>query len=222
MAPNHFKILRIDSVGEVTKVTPQATEADGDSSSLSTTTALTSETSDGTSEPTSTSTQPQAASPDTEAAPLAAITSRTDPHVATKVSFSQIKIREYPIIVGDNPSIITGVPITIDWEFVHEVDFSVDDYEAARPQPRTMLELRIPGRNRDDILKRLGFSLAERNRGRKEANIARSRRKRTREKEQLAAVAEAMEKVRRAALNATVFRRRKQKERQFLSPFQEH
>jgi hypothetical protein len=222
MAPNRFKILRVDTAGEVTKVAPTAVKADGDASSLSMTTTLTSETSDTTSEPTSTSTPSQAASPHTEAAPLTAITSRTYPHVATKVSFSQIKIREYPIIVGDNPSIMTGVPITIDWKFVHEMNFSVDDYEAARPQPRTMLELRIPGKNRDDILKRQGFSLADRNRGRKEANIARGRRRRTREKEQLAAMAEAVEKVRRAALNATVFRRRKQKERQLLSTFQEH
>ncbi|KAL3928021.1 MAG: hypothetical protein SGBAC_012828, partial [Bacillariaceae sp.] len=86
------------------------------------------------------------------------------------VGFANIHIREYPIIVGDNPSIMTGTPITIDWKHVDEFDCSIDDYEQQKPKSRNMLELRLPARNRDEILKGQGFSLKERQGGTKAAN----------------------------------------------------
>eukprot|EP00980_Cylindrotheca_fusiformis_P017996 scaffold5745_cov79-Cylindrotheca_fusiformis.AAC.1 len=142
-------------------------------------------------------------------------------HVATRVRFSQITIREYPIIIGDNPSVMMGVPITIDWEVLEELIVSVDEYEASKPTPRTMVELRIPSNHRDAMLKQLGFSLADRNRGRKAANIAKYRRKRTSDTEQLASTVEAMERLKRATLNATLFRKRKNQERAFLQPYRQ-
>lgn len=226
--------MRVDAVGEVTDLEQnQRQQKDGteartkgkammaeteEQDTQSTATSVTSETLD-----TSTSTHVAPTSATSASSPASPATSRTaqEPHVATKVSFSQIQIREYPIIVGDNPSIMTGVPITIDWEFVQELEFALEEYEASRPQHRTMVELRIPGKHRDAILKRQGFSLADRNRGKKAANITKSRRKRTSDTEQLSSAVEAMEKMKRATLNATLYRRRKQKERTFLSPYKE-
>lgn len=34
------------------------------------------------------------------------------------VAFSTIEIREYPMTVGDNPSVSRGVPVTIEWNYV--------------------------------------------------------------------------------------------------------
>jgi len=136
-----------------------------------------------------------------------------------RISFSQIQIREYPIIVGDNPSIMTGTPVTIDWEPVEEATFDFQDYEDTRAPPRSMVELRMPAKHRDAILKNQGFSLADRNRGRKMANLVKNRRKRTDETVHLAKVLETLEEWKRATKNATWGRRTKQKERQLLKPY---
>lgn len=139
---------------------------------------------------------------------------------SSQVSFSQIHIREYPIIVGDNPSVLTGTPVTIDWEFVEEMEFAVDEYEQGKPTaPRTMVELRMPASHRDAILKKQGFSLSERNHGKKMANIAKSRRRRTSETMALSKAAEQVELWTRATKNATWGRSRKQQERNYLQPF---
>lgn len=132
------------------------------------------------------------------------------------VRFSMIEIREYPIVVGDNPAIMTGTPITIDWEHVDEIDCTVDDFEASKPPPRTMLEIRLPAKNRDDILKAQGFSLKERQIGMKVANTTRGQRRRTLELMKLSRAQEAIERAKRATLNATIHRARKRKERELL------
>lgn len=138
----------------------------------------------------------------------------------SRISFSHIQIREYPIIVGDNPSIMTGTPVTIDWEPVEEATFDFQDYEDTRAHPpRSMVELRMPAKHRDTILKNQGFSLADRNRGRKMANLVKNRRKRTDETVHLAKVLETLEEWKRATKNATWGRRTKQKERQLLKPY---
>ncbi|CAJ1931178.1 unnamed protein product [Cylindrotheca closterium] len=139
------------------------------------------------------------------------------------VKFSQIQIREYPMIVGDNPSALTGVPVTIDWEHVDELEFQLEDYESGRPQPpRSMVQLRMPASHRDGILKSQGFSLAERNHGKKMANVTKGRRRRTSETMKLSHVAETAEIWKRATKNATWGRKQKQKEREYLHPYVEH
>jgi hypothetical protein len=137
----------------------------------------------------------------------------------TAVSFSNVRIREYPIIIGDNPSILIGIPITIDWTHVREIDCSIDEYEAQKLERRTIVELRIPSKIRDDMLKEQGFSLIDRRNGMKAANIARQQRRRTVQTMNLAPLQETIEKMSRATLNATVNRRRKGKERKLLSAF---
>jgi len=50
---------------------------------------------------------------------------------AKEVGFGRIAFREYPIIMGGNPSVSEGVPVTLDWEFFNEYDVEVDTYEIA-------------------------------------------------------------------------------------------
>jgi hypothetical protein len=140
----------------------------------------------------------------------------------TAVSFSFVRIREYPIIIGDNPSNMTGIPIAIDWTHVRQIDCSIDEYEAQKLASRTMLELRLPSKIRDDILKEQGYSLSDRRNGMKAANIARRQRRRTTETMNLAPMQEMIEKMSRATLNATVNRRQKRKERELLSAFKKY
>jgi len=45
------------------------------------------------------------------------------------VGFGSLAFREYPIIMGDNPSVSEGVPLALDWDYVNEYDVTIDNYE---------------------------------------------------------------------------------------------
>lgn len=53
-----------------------------------------------------------------------------------KVWFDQIHVREYPIILGDNPSTVEGAPITIGWKPQHEMTLEIEYFELYRPKRR--------------------------------------------------------------------------------------
>jgi hypothetical protein len=138
------------------------------------------------------------------------------------VRFDNISIREYPIIIGNNPGVSGGVPFTLDWTPVQHdpVVLTIDDYEEARPgPPRSQSELKIPSSYRTEVLRRLGFSRRDIQMGTKEANIIRSRRRRTIETLHLSAAQEIVERIKRSAMNATIRRSAKSKERQMMSYF---
>mmetsp|Transcript_26094 Transcript_26094/g.57485 ORF Transcript_26094/g.57485 Transcript_26094/m.57485 type:complete len:86 (+) Transcript_26094:113-370(+) len=52
-----------------------------------------------------------------------------------KVSFGDVTITDYPIIMGDNPA-CSGVPITIDWEPMGTHTRNLELYEYTRKQRR--------------------------------------------------------------------------------------
>jgi len=131
----------------------------------------------------------------------AALPSRTQSGSRKSVSFSTLQIREYGIIPGDNPSVVLGCPLAIGWEYDGEITCSVEDYEESRPEPRTMIELRIPSLVREDKLRKVGFSRKEIQEGAKLAAITRNRRKRTEETMHLAPLHELFERVRRGTFN---------------------
>ncbi|KAG7341771.1 hypothetical protein IV203_026290 [Nitzschia inconspicua] len=136
-----------------------------------------------------------------------------------KISFTSIEVREYPILPGDNPAGFSGVPVTIDWTPLEIASCSVDEYEATKAPPRNAMELRMPPNYRRDLLQQLGFSRSEILSSLKHANLVRNQRRRTFETMHLSLVQEAVEKVKRAALNATIRRAKKSKEKQLLESF---
>lgn len=135
------------------------------------------------------------------------------------VKFTSLEIREYPICIGDNPAVTMGVPITIDWAHDGKLICTVEEYEEHRPAPRSMAQLRMPSRHRDDLLRRIGYSRRDIMEGTKYATMARNQRKRTTETLNLACAQEFIELTRRAALNATFRRGAKRKEREFLEQY---
>ena len=49
------------------------------------------------------------------------------------VSFSHLQVREYAITLGDNPSVSSGPPVTLDWSYdPQEKTAPVDAFEAVR------------------------------------------------------------------------------------------
>lgn len=132
-----------------------------------------------------------------------------------KVTFSTLQIREFGIIPGDNPSVTGGCPLSICWEYDNEFTCSVDDYEETRPKARSMTELRIPSRLRDERLRRVGFSRKEIQECTKYANITRLQRRRTTETMKLAPVQEFLERAKRKTLHL-VGAGSKRKERELM------
>ena len=141
---------------------------------------------------------------------------------STQISWGSVHLREFPIIPGDNPAAIGGVPVTIDWEHVDEIEIPLEELEPSEQSPhqhRSMIEMRMPPAVRNDMLRRLGFSRCDVTAALKAANIARNQRRRTAETMNLASMEESLEKVKRATLNATLRRSRKMNEKKMLETF---
>lgn len=135
------------------------------------------------------------------------------------VSFAEVQVREYPFCLGDNPSVMIGAALTIDWQAQSEAALSLDDYEASRPERRRSEELRIPSFVREEMLRTSGYSRLDIQKGVKTVNIARNRRKRTNETYRLHKAQEAAERLVRGTLNATVRRTKKKQEKELIEHF---
>ena len=80
------------------------------------------------------------------------------------VRFNSVEVREYPRILGDNPSVSAGPPITLDW--VHNqrssVSLPLEDWEKYRENDRrSKQEIKVPDYIRTDWLIDAGFSGAD-------------------------------------------------------------
>ncbi|KAL7458392.1 hypothetical protein ACHAWC_009920, partial [Mediolabrus comicus] len=53
-----------------------------------------------------------------------------------QLQFGSVNIREYEMILGDNPSVTYGPPVTLDWVPVAESTLPVDEYECQHYHPR--------------------------------------------------------------------------------------
>ncbi len=72
------------------------------------------------------------------------------------VRFDAIHIQSYPIILGCNPSVSKGAPISIGWEPFAKCEMALDKFELSRPPRRWKPQLKIPYDIRYDILERAG------------------------------------------------------------------
>lgn len=74
----------------------------------------------------------------------------------TLVSFGGVEVQSYEIILGDNPGVSGGPPLTIDWEPFELASCSVNEYEeekAKRPA-RDILRMKMTTAQRINLLAR--------------------------------------------------------------------
>ena len=80
--------------------------------------------------------------------------SAPNPRIKRNVSFAQVNIREYERIMGDNPSVTCGPPLSLGWRYVPETTtISIDDYEEGKGSPRQSSEFLVPKVVRERLLK---------------------------------------------------------------------
>ena len=74
-----------------------------------------------------------------------------------KVSFANVGIREYCRQVGDNPSVSSGCPLAIGWNFNCHGEIDIDTYEADRAIDRASARCgRLSPKQRENILIDIG------------------------------------------------------------------
>ena len=79
----------------------------------------------------------------------------------SKVQFSTVEVRQYERILGDNPGVSSGPPISIGWNFYEDrtVCISVDEYEYehAHGTHHDETDMVLSRDERESILRELGF-----------------------------------------------------------------
>ena len=88
-----------------------------------------------------------------------------DDDLSLSVSFSTIEVREFPVVIGDNPSCAMGPPLSIDWEPDCELSIPIDEFEDYRNgdehdccRRRTGEELRLDSDQRKALVWNAGSS----------------------------------------------------------------
>ena len=72
--------------------------------------------------------------------------------IKRNVSFSHLQVREYDITLGDNPSVSSGLPISLDWSYdPNERIAPIEAFEAVRIR-RNSSDLILSDRQRDGLL----------------------------------------------------------------------
>lgn len=99
------------------------------------------------------------------------------------VRFSTVQVQEYARCAGDNPSVASGVPLSISWKVeARHYPIDINDYESHHHPGRSLSELRMGPVDRLDILRRCGFSRGELTETIRQVDICRAQRKETVEK----------------------------------------
>ena len=93
-----------------------------------------------------------------------------------KVRWGSVLVRDYPMILGDNPCCSCGPPVTLDWEYEEHAPLGVDAYECHHPFRRTLRELGRGYYQRKHLLSLAGFTEEDFKRAEREASRAKLRR----------------------------------------------
>ncbi|CAB9505222.1 expressed unknown protein [Seminavis robusta] len=79
-----------------------------------------------------------------------------------KVCFDDVHIREYAIVLGDNPAVSKGAPLQITWDYHNEDVIDVDIFEQCRePVRRHRKKIVLSARKRAKILLGAGHTVEE-------------------------------------------------------------
>ena len=131
------------------------------------------------------------------------------------VKFGYVEMRSHEIILGDNPSVSGGPPITIAWEAFRVAACSVDQYEEKRESSiRNYHEMKIPSTLRFEMLSKTTpmSKISQRSR---ETSLVKKQRAETRSTLYRAQNEEKLERLVRGFRNLVT--NKKKKEKKFLA-----
>jgi hypothetical protein len=77
------------------------------------------------------------------------------------IHWSTVEINSHAVILGDNPSVSSGPPITIGWKAFESVKVTVAEYEECNLNHRSPRALLLPKTVREDWLRNVGYSRKE-------------------------------------------------------------
>lgn len=77
-----------------------------------------------------------------------------------KVCFADLYIREFPLILGDNPYCV-GAPLQLSWKASNETVLDIDFFEFTRDPRRGKKKMHIAGVERELYLLSIGHNLSE-------------------------------------------------------------
>ena len=138
------------------------------------------------------------------------------------VSFGEVHVREFPVCLGDNPSVTNGVPVTIQWDCSSENSYSVDLYDRTMAQKCNGKAETIPAVQRFCMLRKSGVSQRCIMEAERDAALCKRGRALTMERMHMDAFEGALEAMAKGALNATFNRRKKKEQRKILDQFREN
>jgi hypothetical protein len=81
------------------------------------------------------------------------------PKKSKAVGFSEVRVHTHKTILGDNPSVSQGLPVTMDWDVQESCHFNLDDYEKETEGSRQQQwQKRMPAQSRKELLLQHGHS----------------------------------------------------------------
>jgi hypothetical protein len=78
-----------------------------------------------------------------------------------RVSFHQVVVRYYGMILGDHPNCSYGPPVTLEWDYLEYEPLSLDEYEYHHARRRPIRKLGLNYYRRREILSSRNYSLDE-------------------------------------------------------------
>eukprot|EP00934_Nitzschia_sp_Nitz4_P000237 Nitzschia sp. Nitz4//scaffold280_size24494//19940//20440//NITZ4_008395-RA/size24494-processed-gene-0.22-mRNA-1//1//CDS//3329545600//237//frame0 len=78
-----------------------------------------------------------------------------------KVWFDSVEIKYHKIILGDNPAVSEGAPITISWKPLDREVVDVDCYESSRIKTKKVTVLKMAVQDRAAILLQNGYTIED-------------------------------------------------------------
>jgi hypothetical protein len=65
------------------------------------------------------------------------------------------------MIMGDNPSVSSGPPVTIDWEHQDVEECDLSGYEESKPEKRSKSQMLLPAEVREAWMRDQGYARSE-------------------------------------------------------------